>query len=94
VKPQAKQFVVKQAPRVVGKARVGWVLKATRGVWHPAASSYQFRWFRNGKVIKKATKPAYRLTRTDKRKKISVRVTVKRSGYKSTSRNSKPVVVR
>jgi hypothetical protein len=92
--PQSNKFVVKQKPRVVGKARVGQVLKATRGVWSPAASSYQFRWLRDGKTIKKATKVAYRLTRADKRKKISVRVIVKRSGYKSTFSNSKPVVVR
>jgi hypothetical protein len=92
--PQPNRFVVKQAPRVVGKARVGRVVKATRGVWSPAASSYQFRWMRNGKVIKKATKAAYRLTRADRRKKISVRVIVKRSGYVSTYRTSKPVVVR
>ena len=94
VAPQSNQFVVKQAPKVVGKARVGRVLKATRGVWIPAASSYQFRWLRNGKVIKKATKVAYRLTRADRRKKISVRVMVERPGYESTYRTSKPVVVR
>lgn len=94
VTPLPNRFVVKQAPRVVGKARVGRVVKASRGVWRPAASSYQFRWMRNGKAIKKATKAAYRLTRADRRKKISVRVIVKRSGYESTYRNSKPVVVR
>ena len=44
---------------------------------------------RSGKAIKGATKPSYKLTSKDKRKKITVKVTGKKAGYASKSVVSK-----
>ena len=46
-------------------------------------------WLRNGKVIKKATKKTYRLTKKDRRKKISVRVTYRLAGATTVVRIAK-----
>ncbi len=78
--PQAK-FSKRVSPKISGTKRVGRLVRASTGNWSPKPSSYSYQWLRNGKVIKHATKSAYRLTRADRRKKVSVRVTVKRAGY-------------
>jgi hypothetical protein len=89
-----KHFDLKKKPKLVGKARVGKVLKAKAGSWAPAPESFSYRWTRDGKAIKKATKPRYRLTKKDRGHKIAVKVTAKRSGWLPTVRKTKPVRVK
>ncbi len=48
-----------------------------------------YQWLRNGKAIKGATKSTYKLAKSDKRKKITVKVTGKRAGYTTKSVVSK-----
>jgi hypothetical protein len=81
-------------PTVSGKAVVGKRLRAVLGSWSPAPTAYAYRWLRNGKPIRKATQSTYRLTRKDRGKKISVRVTAKKKGYEKARRSSKKVKIR
>ena len=59
------------------------------GVWKPSGVKVSYQWLRSGKAIKGATKPSYKLTSKDKRKKITVKVTGKKAGYTTKSVVSK-----
>jgi serine protease len=71
----------RKAPRLSGTFRSGKTVRTTIGTWTARPTSVSYQWLRNGKSIKKATKRSYKLTAKDRYKKISVRVTVHRSGY-------------
>jgi len=73
----------KKKPKISGTARVGKTLKVSKGSWSLKDVKLSYQWLRNGKKITKATKSRYKLTKKDKGKKISVRVTAKKTGYKS-----------
>lgn len=78
------------APRIKGTAKVGKKLKIrSKGSWAPAPASYSYQWLRNGKAIKKATKTSYQLTKKDKGKRITVRVTASKPGVPSAAAVSK-----
>ena len=101
VKPQTKKDAKKDTKfdpnkrtvkagvvKIKGKAKVGVTLKAkvskfTKGV------KYSYAWYRNGKKIKGATKPTYKLKKADRGKKISVKVTAKKAGMNSATVVSK-----
>lgn len=92
--PAARSFTVTKRPAVAGAARVGKRLQARAGGWSPAPRSVRYQWLRNGRAIRKATRPSYRLVRADVRRRISVRVTVSapgRADATATSAASKPV---
>ena len=72
---------------VSGTKRPGKVLKAKTTVWASGAK-LDYQWMRNGKKIKGATKPSYKLSRKDASKRISVKVTSKRLGYTTVSKTS------
>ncbi len=57
----------------------------SKGAWAPAPASYSYQWLRGGKKIKKATKTSYRLTKKDKGKRITLRVTARKPGVPSAS---------
>ncbi|GAA5033020.1 hypothetical protein ACFQRL_03805 [Microbacterium fluvii] len=79
-------------PKITGTATVGSTLKASAGTWSPKATlSYQ--WLRDGKAISKATKSSYKLTSSDWKKKITVKVTGKASGYSTKSVTSSSVTI-
>ncbi|WP_436700613.1 hypothetical protein [Nocardioides sp. BYT-33-1] len=68
--------------KVKGTARAGAKLKAKVSGWDGVTLSY--RWYRNGKAIKpakKASKAAYKLTRKDRGKRITVVVTATKASY-------------
>lgn len=75
-------------PIIVGKAKVGKTLTAQAGVWGPVGVTLSYKWFRNGKLIKKATAATYKLTKKDRRKKISVKVIGSKAGCKSVAKKS------
>jgi serine protease len=83
-----RQFVGGARPKAKGTYRVGHKLRASVGTWSPTPTSYTYRWLRNGKKITGATKSTYKLTRSDRHKRISVKITVKRTGYTTTSATS------
>lgn len=72
--PPTPVITAQGGPTIKGKPKVGKVLRVLPGTVKPAGVKITYRWLRNGKVIKKATKARYKLTRKDRRKKISVRV--------------------
>lgn len=94
-KPVSKLSVTKK-PKIIGKAKVGRTLKTDRGKWSATPSSYSYQWYRNGKKIagSKAKKSKYKVTRKDRGKRLTIKVTAKRSGYTSASSTSKSVRVK
>lgn len=80
-------------PSVSGKAKAGKTLSAKPGTWTPSATSYSYRWYRNGKVISGASKRTYKVKKSDKRRKLSVRVYAKRSGHPTGTALSRPVKI-
>lgn len=81
-------------PTISGSPKVGRKLSAKPGSWSPRPSSYSYRWYRNGKAIKGATKRAYKVKRADKGRKLTVRVTAGRSGHPAGTAVSRPVKIR
>jgi hypothetical protein len=77
-----------------GKVKVGKKLHATAGSWSPAPTAVRYQWLRNGKPIKKATGPTYKVKKKDRNRKLSVRVTVSRGWYADAVAVSKKVKVK
>ncbi|CUR54746.1 putative Thermolysin [metagenome] len=75
-------------PTISGTAAVGRKLTAKPGTWQPDGVSFSYRWLRNGKKIKAATAKAYQLKAADRGKRISVKVTAAKAGYRSASATS------
>jgi hypothetical protein len=76
-------------PSVSGTAKVGKTLKAKAGKASPKPARVAYQWLRNGRPIAGATKAKYKLTKTDKKTKVSVQVTVFRDGYYPVAKTSK-----
>jgi hypothetical protein len=68
---------------------VGKKLTAKAGSWKPAKVKLSYQWYRGGKKIAKATKSTYKLAKADKGKRITVKVTGKKSGYTTVTKTSK-----
>lgn len=82
------------APRITDTPKVGRTMKADRGLWNGSPRTYSYRWYRNGKVISKATKSSYRVTRTDVGRRLTVKVTAKTSGGQTRAASSRFVAPR
>ncbi|MFJ5129392.1 hypothetical protein ACIP80_30440 [Streptomyces sp. NPDC088555] len=76
-------------PTISGTAKVGKVLKAAHGTWSPAPTSYGYQWYANGKAISGATKSSLTLKSAQSGKKITVKVTARRTGHSNGSATSK-----
>lgn len=70
----------KHKAKISGTAKVGSTLKVTPAN-APKGTSFNYQWLRDGKNIKSAIKPTYKLAASDLNKRISVKVTAKKSGY-------------
>jgi hypothetical protein len=68
-------------PKLSGTAKVGKVLRVSTGTWSPAATSYDYTWYRSGRKITGATASRYTLTRADVGTRVQVRVRGHRGGY-------------
>lgn len=88
--PAPRQYVAEAKPRLRGPAKVGKVLTVRAGAWSPTPAKITYRWLRNGKPIAKATKPRYKLSKADRGRRVSVRVTASGGEWKPTSVTSKP----
>jgi len=69
-------------PVISGTAKVGKTLRTSAGTWSPAATSYTYQWYAGGKAISGATKSSLVLKAAQKGKKITVKVTARRTGHK------------
>ncbi|MGW2179148.1 hypothetical protein ACWCXX_13855 [Streptomyces sp. NPDC001732] len=70
-------------PTISGTAKVGRTLKAAPGTWTPTPTSYGYQWYANGKAISGATKSSLTLKSAQRGKKITVKVTARRTGHTS-----------
>jgi hypothetical protein len=89
-KPKPSSLRVKKRPAIAGVAKLGKKLTASTGRWSPAPSAYSFRWFRNGKAIKGGANRKHKVVRADRGKRLTVRVTARKAGYKSKTVTSAP----
>ncbi|GAA1527060.1 hypothetical protein [Nocardioides humi] len=88
--PPAPQAIANTAkPTVKGKFKVGKALKAKPGAWSVGGVAVSYQWLRNGKPIKGATKAKYKVTKKDRKKKVSVQVTATAPGYAAAVTTSK-----
>ncbi len=82
-KVAAGSFVVPGKPAISGKAKVGKTLKAkAKSV---AGTRVTYQWLKNGKAIKGAKSSKLKLKKSFKGKKVSVKVTYTRAGYKTVA---------
>ncbi|MET8174972.1 hypothetical protein [Streptomyces clavifer] len=82
-----------RAPAISGTAKVGKVLKVSKGTCTPAPTSCTYQWYAGGRKISGATKTSPTLRTARKGKKITLRVTAKRTGHGNGSAVSKPTRV-
>ena len=83
-------------PRIKFKgksAKVGAKLKARTGTWLSKVK-FRFQWYAGGRKIRGATKKTFTPGRGLRKKKVAVKVTGSRKGYKATARKSSAVKIR
>ena len=68
-------------PTISGTAKVGSTLKVTRGTWRPYGVTLTQQWYRSGVKISGATGTTRKLSTGDRGKRITVKVTGRKSGY-------------
>lgn len=90
----ARGILTTATPRIAGTPVVGRLLKAYAGTWGPGTVTKTFRWYRNGVAIKGATGSSYRLTKADRGRRITVRVTGRKTAYVTAVRTSASLLVR
>ncbi|MFT3969474.1 MAG: hypothetical protein QM695_04125 [Micropruina sp.] len=84
-----KGYTASPVPAISGTAKVGTTLTVASGTWTPKPDSLGYQWYRSGKAIAKATTTSYKLTKSDAKKTITVKVTAKKTGYETLTRTSK-----
>jgi len=88
VKTSAMHGVLKTAtPKITGTAKVGKTLTAKPGTW-TSGTKLTYQWYSNGKAIKGATAKTFKVTSTQRGKRITVTVTGKKSGYTTAVKTS------
>lgn len=78
-----------QRPRVTGTRRWTHRLTADRGDWRQPRVRVSFRWLRNGDAIEGAGRRRYRLSHTDVGRRVLVRVTARKEGYRTARATSR-----
>ncbi|WP_405600190.1 hypothetical protein OG741_21295 [Streptomyces sp. NBC_01410] len=78
-----------KAPTISGTARAGYTLKAAQGTWTPSPSSHAYQWYADGKAIKGATGSSLKLAPAQRGRKITVKVTARRTGHSDGTAISK-----
>lgn len=73
--PAASTWSLLSAAAVKGKPAVGRKLRAALPRLSAPAQTWTYQWLRGGTPIKGATKKAYKLRKTDRQRKITVRIT-------------------
>lgn len=80
--------LVTAAPRISGTVKVGRKLSVSRGTW-TSGTTFTYRWYAGGTAIRGATASTLTLTKAQKGKTITVKVTGKKSGYTTVTRTSR-----
>lgn len=84
----AKGTISSKTPTISGTRQVGKTLTAKPGTWSPSGVTFTYQWYRDSKAISGATKATYKLTKSDKGKRMSVAVTASTDGYNSLAKRS------
>ena len=84
-----KKFTTTPAPKISGTAKVGRKLTAKPGTWKPGGVAFAYQWYRDGTAIDGATASTYPLRAADKGKKLTVKVTGTKAGFKTVTKTSK-----
>lgn len=85
-----RALTVRKKPKLTGTARVGKRLKVTLPTFAQSGVALTFRWFANGKRIAKQTKSSLTLKKAHKGKRITVKVTATKAGYKTLELKAGP----
>ena len=67
-------------PTITGRASIGRTLTANPGKWE-AGTRISYQWLTNGKPIAKANSKTYKVSRSNLRTTLTVRITVTKPGY-------------
>ncbi|MGF9662338.1 hypothetical protein AAIH25_10750 [Arthrobacter crystallopoietes] len=86
-------MTTKSNPAISGTKKAGHTLTATNGSYSTKPSSYTYQWYRNGAAISGAKHRTHRLTTADNGKKITVRVTARKTGYHNRAATSAAVEI-
>jgi hypothetical protein len=79
------KLTLRRTAKLTGATRIGQHIKLTLPTFTQSKVKLSFRWYANGKRIKKQTKSSLKLTSAYKGKRISVTITATRTGYESTT---------
>ena len=90
---EAKTLNVQTMPKILGKAKVGSQLSVSAVKSSPSATGITYQWLRNGKTISGKTAATYKLVSADFNKNISVRITLRKTGYLSVSTETMPLKI-
>lgn len=77
-------------PSITGRALVGESLAVRTGTWQPAPVALTYQWFSDGKPIRWATQPTFRVGGAEVGTRITVEVRGSRDGYITAARTSAP----
>ncbi|MFT4110999.1 peptidoglycan-binding protein [Propionicimonas sp.] len=84
----AKGTLSGKTPKISGSRSVGHKLTAIRGTWGPTGLKIGYQWYRGSKPISGATGKTYKLTKSDKGKRLTVVVTGTLDGYTTLAKRS------
>ncbi len=82
------KVVSKTKPIVSGTAKVGETLSTTDGTWSNEPTGFAYQWLADGTAVTGATSSTFVLTKDQRGKKMSVRVTASKSGLTSGTATS------
>ncbi len=71
--------------KIRGKRDVGSTLRVEQS-WSPSGVKLSYQWYRDSVKLKKATKATFKLTKSSTGKRITVKVTGRKSGYTTLSK--------
>lgn len=92
VRPWAAKPLKSGKPTISGTAAVGQKLTARPGSWTPG-TTFSYQWYAGGKKIAGATKATYLLKSAQAGSTMTVKVTGKKSGYRTTTVTSRATAV-
>lgn len=93
-RPAPIAFKLSKKPKISGTAKAGRTLRVSKGTWSPSPGTTTYRWYRNGRSIGGATKTSYRVRSGDRRKRLTVKVTVRKPLYATKTVTTSSVRVR
>ena len=85
-------FLSTPTPTILGSLKLGSTVVAKPGPW-AAGTAFKYQWYLNGKPIKGASRSSYKISKSDKGKKLSVGVTATKKSFTTVTIRSKEKLV-